>query len=139
MKIGLSYSRCVRDIVDGRVDPEDVLVVIARTDFDPRVDEQWSNIWRGYHHRVGWSNPEWSDYDDDREEDFRNASIDLWAAGKLHQPRQFGAHARRLPYHWLETVLPDEELEHRPAVKDAWDRFQVLAGLADVKLQTGHE
>jgi hypothetical protein len=36
MKIGLSYSRCVRDIVDGAVDINDVLVLITRTDFDPQ-------------------------------------------------------------------------------------------------------
>ena len=41
MKIGLSYSRCVRDIVEGKVDMADVLVIIARTDFDPHNDEQW--------------------------------------------------------------------------------------------------
>ena len=41
MKIGLSYSRCVRDIVDGKVDINDVLVIIARTNFDPRDDDQW--------------------------------------------------------------------------------------------------
>ncbi len=134
MKIGLSYSRCIRDIVDGRVDMDDVLVIIARTDFDPRVDEQWSNIWRGYHDRYGMSNPEWADYDDDREDDFRNASIDLWEAGKLHQPRQFGGHPSRRPEIWLETVLPDSELENRPAVKDAWDRFQMLAGLTSTNL-----
>ena len=40
MKIGLSYSRCVRDIVEGKVDIADVLVIIARTDFDPRDDAQ---------------------------------------------------------------------------------------------------
>jgi hypothetical protein len=39
MKIGLSYSRCVRDIVDGIVDIDDILVVITRTDFDPHNDE----------------------------------------------------------------------------------------------------
>lgn len=139
MKIGLSYSRCVRDIVDGRVDSEDVLVVIARTDFDPRVDEQWDSIWQGYTGGRGFSAREWSGYDEDRKDDFRNASIDLWDAGKLHQPRQFGAHARRLPYHWLETVLPDEELESRPAVKDAWDRFQVISGLANTPLRAHNE
>ena len=32
MKIGLSYSRCVRDIVDGTVPIDDVLVVISRTE-----------------------------------------------------------------------------------------------------------
>ena len=35
MKIGLSYSRCVLDIVEERVDINDVLVIIARTKFDP--------------------------------------------------------------------------------------------------------
>jgi len=48
MKIGLSYSRCMRDIVDGTVDIEDVLLVIARTDFDPHDDDQWKGIWIGY-------------------------------------------------------------------------------------------
>ena len=47
MKIGLSYSRCVRDIVDGTVDIDDVLVLITRTDFDPRDDTQWQGIWKG--------------------------------------------------------------------------------------------
>ena len=40
MKIGLSYSRCIRDIIDGKVAMQDVLVIVARTDFDPRDDEQ---------------------------------------------------------------------------------------------------
>jgi len=47
MKIGLSYSRCVRDIVNGVVDIDDVLVLITRTDFDPRDNEQWQGIWIG--------------------------------------------------------------------------------------------
>ena len=42
MRIGLSFSRCVLDIVEGRVDIDDVLVVIARTDFDPHNDSQWT-------------------------------------------------------------------------------------------------
>lgn len=134
MKIGLSYSRCVRDIVDGNVDIDDVLVVVARTDFDPRNDEQWSGIWRGYRMRSGWSQPEWGMYGEEDEERFRDVSIKLWDAGKLHQPRKFGAHPRRLPYYWLETVLPESELETRPAVKEAWDQFQMLAQLTDTKL-----
>ena len=134
MKVGLSYSRCVRDIVDGRVDITDVLVVIARTDFDPRVDEQWSSIWRGYHMRQGWSAPEWANYPDEDEGRFRDVSIELWESGKLHQPRQFGANATRRPEIWLETVLPDSEMQNRPAVKEAWDQFQTLAGLTNTRL-----
>ena len=139
MKIGLSYSRCVRDIVDGTVDIDDVLVVIARTDFDPHDDEQWSSIWAGYHMRTGWSNPEWADYTDNDEDRFRSLSIELWESGKLHQPRKFGAHPSRRSEFWLETVLPSSELERNPAAKDAWERFQVIAGLTNVKLNKDYQ
>ena len=129
MKIGLSYSRCIRDIVEGKVDINDVLVVIARTDFDPHNDEQWSNIWRGYRMRSGWSNPEWGNFEDEDEDRFRSVSIELWESGKLHQPRKFGAHPRRLPYYWLNTFLPDDELDNNPAAKKAFEKFQLIAGL----------
>lgn len=138
MKVGLSYSRCVRDIVDGTVDINDVLVIITRTDFDPRIDEEWSSIWQGYGggQTFGnpFGNPEWMDYASEDEVRFRDVSIKLWESGKLHQPRKFGARPQRRPEIWLETVLPDSELESRPAVKDAWDQFQLLAGLTGVKL-----
>lgn len=141
MKIGLSYSRCVRDIVEGKVDIADVLVVIARTDFDPRDDKQWQGIWQGYgggsdanlmRGFFGGANPEWSNYTDEDEDLFRSVSIELWESGKFHQPRQFGAHPRRLPYYWVETFLPTEELERNPAAKKAFEKFQLIAGLVQV-------
>ena len=138
MKIGLSYSRCVRDIVDGTVDIADVLLVIARTDFDPHDDTQWSDIWAGYHDPMGLSNPEWANYPPEDEDRFRSVSIELWETGKLHQPRKFGAKPARRPEIWLETVLPDSELESRPAVKEAWDQFQTLAGLTNTKLDKSY-
>jgi hypothetical protein len=141
MKIGLSYSRCVRDIFDGVVDINDILVIITRTDFDPHDDEQWSGIWIGYgggHTNAysqgffGGSNPEWAGYDDEAQ--FRNISQRLWNEGKLHQPRKFGAHPTRRPEIWLEAVLPSSELENNPAVKNAWDKFQTIAKLSSVNL-----
>lgn len=140
MKIGLSYSRCVRDIVDGRVDMDDVLIVIARTDFDPHDDHQWAGIWRGYNGGSFMNmNREWSQYGSEDEQRFRDVSCELYDSGKMHQPRQFGAHPRRLPYYWLEAVVVDEELESRPAVKDAWDQFQVISGLANTPLKAHYE
>lgn len=138
MKIGLSYSRCVRDIVEGNVDIADVLVIIARTDFDPRDDNQWKGIWKGYGGgRTGgspWSMPEWGSYSSEDEDRFRSTSIQLFEQGKLHQPRQFGSHPRRMPYYWLEAVLPSDELEKNQAAKKAFEHFQVVAGLSNVKL-----
>ena len=141
MKIGLSYSRCVLDIVEGRVDIEDVLVLITRTDFDPRDDEQWSGIWSGYC-LGGMSNPEWGRYDFNNKEDedrFRSVSCMLYEDGKMHQPRQFGAHPRRRPEFWLETVLPNSELENNPTAKMAWEKFQTVAALSSVKLDDKYQ
>jgi hypothetical protein len=131
MKIGMSYSRCVRDIFDGKVDIDEVLVIIARTDFDPRDDEQWSRIWDGYRAKSGWSvYAEWIDYAESDESKFRQISLELYEGGKLHQPRQFGSHASRCQFAWLEVSLPPEVIEKNPAVKAAWEQFQIVAGLA---------
>lgn len=138
MKIGLSYSRCVRDIVDGTVDISEVLVIIARTDFDPHDDKQWKGIWQGYgggdnnstmRGLFSGANPEWSGYGDEDEDRFRSVSIELWEQGKLHQPRQFGAHPSRLSYYWLDAILTPEDLEGNPAVKKAWEQYKILSGL----------
>ena len=42
-----------------------------------------------------------------------------------------------MPYYWLETTLPSDELERFPSVKTAWDNFQVVAGLANIKMDKG--
>ena len=136
MKIGLSYSRCVRDIIEGVVDYRDVLVLITRTDFDPHNDEQWKAIWMGY--RFG-GNPEWYEYGDEDEAKFRDVSKALWDQGKFHQPRKFGAQPQRRNEFWLETCLPSDELERNPMAKQAWDKFQTVAGLTGVKLDKTYQ
>ena len=135
MKIGLSFSRCVREIVDGTVNIDDVLIVISRTDFDPNDDKQWKGIWEGYH----WNNPEWADYPDEDEDRFRSVAIELWESGKFHQPRKFGARPIRRSEIWLEAVLPSEELNQNPAAKTAWEKFQTVAGLTNVELDDKYQ
>ena len=132
MKVGLSLSRCMRDIVEARVLYEDVLCIIARTDFDPHNDKHWNAIWDGYRYG-GMSNPEWADAepnstDEEASATYRNVAIRLYDGGKLHQPRQFGAHPARMPYYWLECVVPTEE--HTPAQQKAWDNYQLITGLS---------
>jgi hypothetical protein len=130
MKIGFSYSRCVRDIVEGNVDIDNVLVIISRTDFDPHDDEQWRGIWTGYRMRSGFSNPEWIDYPAEDETKFRNISIELWELGKLHQPRKFGAHPRRSPYVWVDTgPIGHEQFSQPESVQQAWQNYLMLSAL----------
>ena len=143
MKIGLSFSRCVRDIVDGAVNIDDVLVIITRTDFDPHDDEQWRSLWLGYGggQTMGspFSSPEWIGYTAEDEDRLRSVSIELWETGRLHQPRKFGAHPRRLPYVWLDTVLSDDQIDNNPAAKLAWEHFQTVAGLTGVQINQHQE
>jgi hypothetical protein len=139
MKIGFSYSRCVRDIVDGAVDIDDVLIIISRTDFDPNDDGQWTSIWKGYgggsngnelRGMLSGSLPEWSKYGDDMEQRFREISVRLWEEGKLHQPRKFGAHPRRSSYIWVDTgPIGHEQYQQPEAVQQAWQNYLVLNAL----------
>jgi len=134
MRVGLSFSRCLRDIATGVVDIDDVLVIIARTDFDPRDDEQWGAIWHGYRgtnirHRSPWVQHEWSDFTDDDEAKIRNIAQELWDSGKLHQPRKFGINPPRLKYHWYDLIITPEDLNNIPAAKEAWEQYQTIASL----------
>ena len=126
MKVGLSLSRCMRDIFNGTVDEVDVLVIVARTDFDPHNDNQWNQIWDGYT-LGGLSHPEWADFIDDYD-DFRRMAVRLYDGGKIHQPRQFKAHPPRLPYYWLDTVVSPED--HNPAQQKVWDNYKLITGLS---------
>ena len=127
MKVGLSFSRCIRDIYEGKVDESEVLVIVARTDVDPHNDNHWNDIWEGYTNG-GLSYPEWAKHKDCYD-DFRRLAIRLYDCGRIHPPRQFNAHPPRLPYYWLDCVVPVDELEQLPAVKQAWEHYQMVANL----------
>ena len=125
MKIGFSFSRCVRDIFENKVDIDDVIVIIARTDFDPLNNNQWKNIWKGYTTRGEWRGLE------DHEDDVRELARKLYSDGKLHQPRRFGAWPiGPVRHHWYDLIATDEINKENPAVKHAWEQYQIVIGLS---------
>ena len=137
MKVGLSLSRCVRDIFEGKVDYNDVLVIIARTKFHPLNEGDWEEIWQGYTSGGAFNNSEWRKYKD-HEIEFKEIVQRLHVDGKLHQPRMTSGNPIRRPEIWLETFLPPDELENNPAVKEAWERFQIVAGLSSVQIDRNY-
>ena len=126
MKVGLSFSRCLRDIFEGKVERDEVLVIIARTDLNPHNDNHWNNVWEGYT-TGGMSHPEWAQYKDAYIA-FRKIAIELYDAGKIHQPRQFNSHPPRLPYYWLDCIVPENE--HNPSQQKAWENYKIITGLS---------
>jgi len=134
MKVGTSLSRCVRDIYEGTVDIYNVLVIVARTDVDPEDDRQWKSIWGGYAGGSGsgsmWNAPEWASIPADDEQKVRDICVQLKRLGKLHQPRQYGAHPTRLNHYWYDVILTDDVVNSNPAAKKAWDNYKMIAGLS---------
>jgi hypothetical protein len=137
MKIGTSLSRCVRDIYEGKVDIYDVLVIIARTDFDPYNDGHWKGLWQGYagggHIGSPYSNPEWDGIPAGDEDQIRGIIQQLHDSGKLHQPRQYGAHPQRMNHYWYDAILTPENLADNTVAKDAWDTYKVAAKLSSMR------
>ena len=128
MKLGLSLSRCIRDIYNDKVKEHEVAVIIARTNFNPHKDSEWSHVWYGYT-AGGFSKPPWRDLID-HHDDVRRLIARLYDNGLIHQPRQFvKGFPPSLPYHWLDCVVPVDELEQLPAVKQAWEHYQMVANL----------
>jgi len=136
MKVGTSLSRCVRDIYEDKVNIYEVLVIVARTDFDPEDDKQWKSIWRGYTDTgaVGGAifsvAPEWSSIPEKDKDKVRDICVRLKKLGKLHQPRQYGAHPQRMEHYWYDVILSEQVIDSNPAAKKAWKNYKTIAGLS---------
>ena len=139
MKVGTSMSRCAHDIYEGKVDKNDVLVIIARTDFDPKDDDHWSQIWKVYgggetwRRGIGYGFTEWSNIPAEDEQKLRDIILDLYDAGKIHQPRKFGAHPGQMTTHWYDVILSPTDLKNNPAAASAWEDYKIAAKLGSVK------
>lgn len=123
MKIGLSLSKCVRDIAEGLVNDEDVLVLVTGTMFDFKDSKQWDSIWNGY----AWGL--WAGLEHDQ----IYAIVEkLYFDGKLHMPRNFGGYPRpaRNNDHWLETILDPQFTGLSESELDAWNQYKFITGLS---------
>jgi len=101
--VGHSLSRCVLDILEGRVKEEDVEVIITRTRFNFYDPDHWEAIWTGYTRRNPFSNNVWVNFSEEQER-VRGLVGRLWDDGKIHQPRNFGAYPLRVRNIWSELV-----------------------------------
>lgn len=136
MKVGLSYNRCIVDILDGQVQERDVLVIVTGTKFDPHNDQQWADLYGGY-----WQ--AWSKFNY-TESDYRDLTIRMYDNGQIHQPRLFDAGRGAVGQmtrdgsggdrRWRDLVLIPKDLDQQPAAKELWDKFRVVARLSNIKI-----
>lgn len=121
MKIGNSFGRCVRDLVEGKVEYDDVLVIVTRTSIeqeahiDPVIEAYLfePTYLRGL----------------DRDACLAMAHR-LYRDGKLHQPRLYGAYPGRVgaDHVWMDAV--PTEVGDNPAVRSAWEAYRLALTMA---------
>jgi hypothetical protein len=119
MKVGISFSECIRDIVIGKVLFDDVMVICARTNFSVDQLANWISVWDWY--KTGT----WAGLD---EQQTKNVAISLWKTGKIHQPRMFKNDVTwglGRPI-WRDLVVPPGEMEFNTELKTAWDNYQTV-------------
>lgn len=122
MKIGLSFGRCVRDLVEGKVQLAEVLVIIARTHMESETHVD--GVIRAYMGRREYLGGQ-------DEQACLEMGRKLYKSGKLFQPRLEGHYtgsAVREDYVWMDampTVHEDNEV-----VKKAWNSYQMALKLA---------
>ena len=122
MKIGFSFGRCLRDIVTGEVDYDDVVVLVTRTCMDSAEDVGGVvNEYLGLRHYL-WG------LDSDA---CHLTAIKLWNDGKIHQPRRYGQHYASRPEGliWMD-LFPSVTKDVNPMVQDAWDNYRMTLSLA---------
>lgn len=122
MKIGFSFGRCIRDIVRGDVDIDDVLVIVARTHMT--TSEQVANVIAEYMYR--------NDYLLGLDEDeCQQVGAELFESGRVHQARLesgniWGMGLAHGDAVWAD-VVPTTNMNDQ--VKEAWNHYRFLLNM----------
>lgn len=131
-KIGFSASRCIADIVAGKVNIYNVVLLTTSTDC-PTI-EHWLRVIEAYHSIPNYDDRSLADY---KLEDCLKVAKELWYSGKVHQPRVYGGVRMKSPYVWMDLVHTNEDREANPALAKAWEHAQMIGGLVSTVPDTG--
>ena len=123
MKIGFSFGRCLKDLVNGTVKLEDVMCIIARTHMI--TEEHVKNVIKEYTYRrdylMGLDPAE-----------CERIGLELWKSGKILEPRANGISASSVPrdYIWMD-LYPTEADVTSDGVKEAWETYRLMIALTE--------
>ena len=123
MKIGFSFGRCLKDLVNGTVKLEDVMCIIARTHMI--TEEHVKNVIKEYTYRrdylMGLDPAE-----------CERIGLELWKSGKVLEPRANGISASSVPrdYIWMD-LYPTEADVTSDGVKEAWEAYRLMIALTE--------
>lgn len=117
MKIGFSLGRCVRDIVNGDVNIDDVAFIIAATSI--ASTEQLDSVIDMYAYEPGYLLG--SDIDA-----AKDVAQELWASARILQPRREGMGRHMQPESSIWVDMYPTATSENDAVKKAWDAYRFM-------------
>lgn len=123
MKIGFSFGRCVRDIVNGTVPYHDVFLIVSQTAF--RDSSHIPEIIGEYMYRADYLLGL-------NEDECIEIATNLYLGGRIHQPRLLGHQARVIVEDavWMDIapVIMDDA-QKTDQVVQAWKQYQLALKL----------
>ena len=122
MKIGFSLGRCVRDIINGEVDINDVAFLITATSIHTR--EQIDNVISMYMTEPGYLLGL-------KYEECLSVAQALWDSNRMLQPRKQGLHRHMQPENaiWVD-IFPTAHSDNEN-VKKAWDAYRFMIHMVE--------
>jgi hypothetical protein len=122
MRIGFSFGRCIRDIVNGDVSIDDVAFIITATNIQNREHiENVIGIYMGERNYL-----KGLDYDKCLEVAYR-----LWDTNRLLQPRAQGLHRHAQPENCIWVDMFPTELSQNESVKNAWNAYRFMLHMVE--------
>ena len=124
---GHNLVRCVKDIVNGHVNIDDIALIIARTRIED-IQTEFEDLWRTYSN-LG---DVWYGLDGDA---VMKVVIELFDSNLVYQPRMQQVIARypaRYDTVWTMAIEYDaiaSQIEH-PTVRSSWEEFLTVVSLA---------
>lgn len=122
MKIGFSLGRCVRDIVNGTVDIDDVAFIIAATNI--HSEEQLVQVVEQYLYREEYL------YMLD-EAECQQVALELWNSNRILQPRRQGMHRHKQPENAVWVDMFPTVNSNNDSVKKAWDGYRFMLHMVE--------
>jgi hypothetical protein len=122
MKIGFSFGRCVRDIVNGSVDIESVAFIVAATNIHDL--EQLARVVTEYSYR--------RDYLEGLDlAECQSVAKTLWDSNRVLQPRRQGLHRHMQPESAVWVDMFPTALSENTSVKSAWDNYRFMLHMTE--------
>ena len=122
MKIGFSLGRCIRDIVNEKVNIDDVAFIITSTSIGNK--EQLANVILAYTAEPTYLYS--CDYDQ-----CVAVAEQLWDTNRLLQPRKQGLHRHAQPENAVWVDMFPTVLSENRSVKTAWDAYRFMLHMTE--------